>query len=281
MADPEEPGAEDHESGVLALIPAEGEEALAAIGAEARGFFDTLGGIAILGARTVSIAARGGIEADATLRQLYLIGVRSLSLALLVGTFTGMVFSLQFIVALERFGAAQTVGTVTSLAIFRELGPVLTSLMVGGRIAAGIAAEIGSMQVSEQIDAIRALGADPVRKLVVPRVVAGVLMLPLLTVLADLVAILGACLIAFLENGLSLTYFYESVIEANRVGDVMSGLIKTLVFGFLIALVGCYQGMRTRGGTEGVGQSTTQTVVLVAVSVLLSDFILTKLLLSL
>jgi phospholipid/cholesterol/gamma-HCH transport system permease protein len=137
------------------------------------------------------------------------------------------------------------------------------------------------MQVSEQIDAIRALGADPTRKLVVPRVVAGVLMLPLLTVLADLVAIIGACLIAFLENGLSLTYFYESVLEANRVGDVMSGLLKTVVFGFLIALVGCYQGMRTRGGTEGVGQSTTQTVVLVAVSVLLSDFILTKLLLSL
>jgi phospholipid/cholesterol/gamma-HCH transport system permease protein len=279
MSDPK--GRDETDTGVLALIPAEGEQALAALGAEARGFFDTLGGIATLGWRSIQIATRGGIELESTLRQLYLIGVRSLGLALLVGTFTGMVFSLQFIVALERFGAAQTVGTVTSLAIFRELGPVLTSLMVGGRIASGIAAEIGSMQVSEQIDAIRALGADPTRKLVVPRVVAGVLMLPLLTVLADVVAIVGACLIAFLENGLSLTYFYESVIEANRVGDVLSGLVKTIVFGFLIALVGCYQGMRTRGGTEGVGQSTTRTVVLVAVSVLLSDFILTKLLLSL
>jgi phospholipid/cholesterol/gamma-HCH transport system permease protein len=280
-ADADHPEDKTAASSVLAALPPEGEAALATIGAESREVLDTLGGLGMMAFRALTGIARYGVEWSATIRQFYLMGVRSLGLALMVGLFTGMVFSLQFIVALARFGAADTVGRVTSLAIFRELGPVLTSLMVGGRIAAGITAELGSMQVSEQIDAIRALGADPIRKLVAPRITAGVLMMPLLTALADLVAVLGACVIAFLEHGLSLTYFYKSVVETNQIGDVLSGLVKTVVFGFLIALAGCYQGFQTRGGTEGVGQSTTRTVVLVTVSILFADFILTKLLLSL
>jgi phospholipid/cholesterol/gamma-HCH transport system permease protein len=281
--DPSKP-AEDAQASraeaLLGRLPFEAGERVADIGAESRRFFDTLGGIGVLAYRAIRGMGWGQIEWPDAVRQCFLMGVRSLSLALLVGAFTGMVFSLQFIVALERFGAAQTVGRVTSLAIFRELGPVLTSLMVGGRVGSGIAAEIGSMNVSEQIDAIRALGADPVKKLVVPRIIAGVMTLPLLVVLADGVAIIGACLIAWLEHGLSMTYFYESVVDTNRVQDVLSGLFKTVVFGFLIALVGCYQGMETRGGTEGVGQSTTRTVMLVSVSILMADFILTKVLLS-
>lgn len=271
----------DEEQELLQILSEEGERALARVGAESRPILDVLGGAALLIGSTLRSMVRAKIEWRETLRQGYAIGVRSLSLALLTGIFTGMVFALQFIVTLERFGAAQTVGKVVSLAIFRELGPVLTCLMVGGRVAAGIAAELGSMQVTEQIDAIRALGADPVRKLVVPRVIAATLMFPLLTALADLVGITGAATIAFLEHDLTFSYFYNSVVETSRLQDALGGISKTFVFGFLIAILGCWQGFQTRGGTEGVGQSTTRTVVLVSITVFISDFLLTKLLLAL
>lgn len=260
----------------LPLIPAEGERALASVGARWRPIFEIMGGGSILFGRAVNGMARGQIELHETLRQTYLIGVHSLPLTLLTAVFTGMVFALQFMVALQKFGAAETVGSVVSLAIFRELGPMLTCLMVGSRVASGIAAEIGSMQVSEQIDAIRALGADPVKKLVIPRLIACTLAMPLLTIIACVVGIIGAMGVAWVEYGLGFTYFYSSVLETNQVTDVFSGIIKTVFFGVLIALAGCQQGFQTRGGTEGVGRSTTTTVVVVSVAIFIADFVLTK-----
>lgn len=276
MSEPIEPSVPPPPWDHLPFIPLEGERALAHVGARWRPIFDLLGGASILFARALGTMARGQIEIHETLRQTYLIGVHSLPLTLLTAVFTGMVFALQFMVALEKFGAAETVGSVVSLAIFRELGPMLTCLMVGSRVASGIAAELGSMQVSEQIDAIRALGADPVKKLVVPRLIACTLALPLLTVIADVIGILGAMAVAWVEYGLGFTYFYTSVLETNELTDVFSGIIKTVFFGVLVALAGCHQGFRTRGGTEGVGRATTTTVVVVSVAIFIADFILTK-----
>ncbi len=257
-------------------LPAEGERALAHVGERWRPIFDIMGGAAILFGKSIVAMFRGQIEVKETFRQTYLIGVRSLPLTLLTAVFTGMVFALQFMVALEKFGAAETVGSVVSLAIFRELGPMLTCLMVGSRVASGIAAELGSMQVSEQIDALRALGADPVKKLVVPRLIACTLAMPLLTIIADIIGILGAMAVAWVEYGLGFMYFYSSVLETNQLTDVFSGIIKTVFFGVLIALAGCHQGFQTRGGTEGVGRATTTTVVVVSVAIFIADFILTK-----
>lgn len=272
---PEPPRLSDHWDH-LPLIPAEGERALAHVGARWRPIFEIMGGGALLFGRAAACMVKGEIELRETARQLYLIGVHSLPLTLLTAIFTGMVFALQFMVALQKFGAAETVGSVVSLAIFRELGPMLTCLMVGSRVASGIAAEIGSMAVSEQLDAIRALGADPVKKLVVPRLIACTLAMPLLTIIACVVGIIGAMGVAWVEYGLGFTYFYTSVLETNEVTDVFSGIIKTVFFGVLIALAGCQQGFQTRGGTEGVGRSTTTTVVVVSVAIFISDFILTK-----
>lgn len=209
-------------------------------------------------------------------QQCEIIGVKSLPIATLILLFVGLVFALQFGVTLQTMGAVPYVGKVTSLSIIRELGPVFTALVVGGRVGAGMAAEIASMTVTEQVDAIRALGADPIKKLVIPRVIAATVMLPIVSLFADVVGILGGMLISYLQFDLSVVHFYKSAITTVRLTDFMSGFMKPFFFGFGIALIGCYEGLHCGLGTQGVGRATTRSVVSISVMVVLVDFFLTK-----
>ncbi len=239
-----------------------------------------LGGIAQLSAATFMAALRRPWGVSDLSTQIVQIGLRSMSIVVLTAMFSSMVMTIQFALQLARFGAKGWVGTVIGVSLARELGPVLTALMVGGRVGAGIAAELGSMTVTEQVDAIRALGADPIKKLVVPRVLAAILVLPLMTAMAVSIGVLGGAFIASVESGVNATHFYNTAIHAVTIEDFLSGLIKTVFFGFNIAIVACYLGLETRGGTEGVGRATTQTVVVTSVVTLISDFFLTKLILA-
>lgn len=205
----------------------------------------------------------------------------SLNLTNITALFTGMVLALQIAHTLAAFGAKMYIGEVVSMALVRELGPVLTALMVGGRVGSGITAELGSMAVTEQVDALRSMAADPVRKLVVPRVWAVVIALPLLTVLANAMGIFGGLLIAVTQEDLTATFYLGRAFRLMDFADVASGLGKTFFFGWLIAVIGCYNGLNARGGADGVGQATTNTVFASAIGVLVSDFFLTKLFLSL
>lgn len=209
--------------------------------------------------------------------QMDSIGVGSLQIVALTGLFTGMVLALNTALSLETFGAKNYVGRVISLSMVRELGPVLTALMVSGRMGSGIAAELGSMVVTDQINAMRAMGSDPLRKLVVPRLLAGILMLPALTIFSDTIAISGGWLISILLLKIPGGLYFSTSMDALAVSDIISGLIKPVVFGFIIAMVGCYMGLTTTGGTQGVGRATTQSVVVCSVMVLASDFLLTRL----
>jgi phospholipid/cholesterol/gamma-HCH transport system permease protein len=188
-----------------------------------------------------------------------------------------MVLALQIAYALQAFGGKLFMGTIVSLALVRELAPVLMGLMVGGRVGAGMTAELGTMKVTEQIDALRAMATNPVRKLVVPRVLATTLMLPVLTAIACGVGILGGGFIATVNLDLEFNYYFRSVIKTLKFNDFASGIGKTFFFGFFIALIACYNGLRTTGGADGVGRATTMTVVSAAITVLVLDFFLTKL----
>jgi len=216
-----------------------------------------------------------------TFVQMDVIGVHSLLIVTLTGVFTGMVLALQSSVQLSRFGASLFVGQLVSASVIRELGPVLTALMVAGRVGSGIAAELGSMRVGEQIDALEAMGTDPVKKLVKPRVLAGVAMLPALTVVTDFIAILGGNLIAWVMLHQGVSTYWNAVWGGLYMSDLVSGILKPLVFGFIITTIACYMGLRTTGGTEGVGRATTQAVVLSSVFVLATDFFMTKLFIEL
>lgn len=216
-----------------------------------------------------------------TVRQIESIGTRSLSIVLITALFTGMVLALQTGIALARFGAKQYVGSVVGLSLARELAPVLTALLVGGRVGAGITAEIGSMRVTEQVDAIRSMGADPVQKLVLPRMLAALVALPLLTILAGALGIMGGLIISSVQFGITPHFYLQTVINTVTVDDFLSGVAKSVVFGWIIAMVGCFSGLETTGGTVGVGRSTTRAVVIASISVLVSDFFLTQLMLVL
>jgi phospholipid/cholesterol/gamma-HCH transport system permease protein len=242
---------------------------------------ETAGAIALLGGRALRAAVRRPFELGAVARQLEVMGYRSLSVVVLTAVFSSMVMTVQFAVQMARFGAKEYVGNVVSLSLVRELGPVLTALMVGGRVGAGIAAEVGSMSVTEQIDAMRAMGADPVKELVVPRVLAGAIALPLLTVVANVLGVGGAMVIARLDSQIDMTYFLHATLRAVTLNDLLGGLIKTIFFGVAIALIACHRGLGTRGGTAGVGRATTEAVVVTSITTLIADFILTKTLLEL
>jgi phospholipid/cholesterol/gamma-HCH transport system permease protein len=207
-------------------------------------------------------------------------GYQSWSITLLAAGFTGMVLSLQFSIGLEPFGASMYTGKLVSLGIVRELGPVLTALLVGGRVGSGYTAEIGSMNVTEQVDAIRALGADPVRKLVMPRVIAMTIALPLLTMMADIVGCLSGAFITMLEVGVTFRFVFDQMTDTLWVVDLLHGLSKSVFFGYLIGVIGCWNGLRTYGGTEGVGIATTRTVVYISIAILVSDFALTRIFLA-
>lgn len=214
------------------------------------------------------------------IEQLDAIGVGSLTVVLLTGTFTGMVLALQSGMTLDQFGGRSMVGRLVSASMVKELGPVLTALMVTGRVGSGIAAELGSMVVTEQIAALRALGTDPVRKLVVPRVVAGTIMVPVLTVVGDGVGMLGAALISRIELRVAGSVYWNNVVQGLYVQDLWMGLIKPVVLGFSLVTIACHVGLRTKGGTQGVGRATTNAVVAASVAVLALDFLVTKLLIA-
>jgi len=192
-----------------------------------------------------------------------------------------MVLALQMGNYLTRFGAKPYAGRILALSMLREMGPVLTALMIGGRVGAGITAELGSMQVTEQIDAMRSLGINPVQKLVLPRLAALMIMLPLLTVLADFVGVMGGLFISVMELDISADFYLNSIIQFIKFQDLFSGLGKTFFFAFFIGIIACYNGLQVTGGADGVGQATTQTVVTTSITTLVSDFFLTKLFLQL
>ena len=216
-----------------------------------------------------------------TLEQMDIIGVGSLPIIVLTGFFIGGVLVLQTASQFERFGETALTGDAVALALVRELGPAITALLVAGRNASGIASEIGSMVVTEQVDAMRALGTDPIRKLMTPRVVATVLMLPLLTAVSDFVGLVGGFLVAYFTLRLGPVQFWTRAINALDFSDIVQGMTKPIVFGFILATIGCYQGLNVRGGTQGVGRATTQAVVSSSILILLADFFLDKLLLFL
>jgi len=214
------------------------------------------------------------------IQQLDLIGVGSLGIVLLTGFFTGGVLILQTFPTLKFYGLHTSAGQGVATSLIRELGPVLTALMVAGRVGSAIAAELGSMVVSQQIDAMRALGTSPVRKLVTPRIVALVIALPLLTISADVLGLFGGGIVANWIFGMEVNDYVNSVRNGVAAGDLIGGMIKPLVFGFIIGLIACYKGLSTTGGTVGVGRSTTSAVVTASIVVIISDFFLSKILVS-
>jgi phospholipid/cholesterol/gamma-HCH transport system permease protein len=216
-------------------------------------------------------------EVREVLRQMDRIGVGSLNLTNITALFTGLVLAVQTAYTLAAFGARLYIGEVVALSLVRELGPVLTALMVGGRVGAGITAEIGTMTVTEQVDALRSMASDPVRKLVAPRAWATVVMLPLLTILADAMGIFGGMLIAVLQEGLTAGFYFQHAFRLLDFQDIAMGLSKPVLFAYLIAIIACHNGLRARGGADGVGRATTRTVYASAIGVLVSDFLITKL----
>jgi len=213
------------------------------------------------------------------LDQMDSIGVGSLPIIVAASLAIGGVTVLDTAAEFVRFGETALTGNVVSLALVRELGPTITALLVSGRNASGIASELGSMVVTEQVDAMRALGTDPVRKLMTPRVLAMVLMVPLLTAVFDLVGLCGGFVVSYFTLRLGAVQFWTSAVKALEFGDLVQGLVKPLVFAFIVATVGCFQGLRVKGGTQGVGRATTTAVVVSSVMVLVADLFLAKLLL--
>ncbi len=235
-----------------------------------------VGELSLLFAETVKETVSRRPEWKSVLEQLHQLGVRSVAIATVTALFTGMVLALQTSYSLAAYGAKLFVGDVVALSLVRELGPVLTALMVGGRVGAGITAEIGTMKVTEQIDAIRAMAASPVRKLVVPKVLAIVIMLPILVILADFVGILGGLVMAVTNLQQPAAFYLKHVTSALDLHDVLSGLGKSVFFALFISLIACHNGLSATGGADGVGRATTQTVVVASLCVLISDFFLTK-----
>jgi phospholipid/cholesterol/gamma-HCH transport system permease protein len=240
-------------------------------------FIEHLGEIALLIRDTFRALPRRPLEIEATVYQMDSLGVRSMGIVAVTSIFIGMVMTIQFAFGLRRFGGLEYIPRVVVLSFARELAPTLTAVIVGGRIGSGMAAEVGAMNVTEQVDAIRALGADPAKKLVVPRVAAAVLVMPILSVFAFALGTLGAIFICKFQFNISSAFFMQSALNTLQMSDFLSGLLKTPVFGFIIAIVGCHFGLGTKGGTEGVGLSTTRTVVVVSIAILIADFIMTKL----
>ncbi|MGE0813949.1 MAG: MlaE family ABC transporter permease [Vicinamibacterales bacterium] len=229
-------------------------------------------------------AARGAVTRPFyrhdLVEQLDAIGIGSMTVVVLTGFFTGAVLALQSGFTLDQFGARPAVGRLVSATMIKELGAVLTALMLTGRVSSGIAAELGSMTVTDQINALRALGTDPIRKLVVPRVLAGIVMTPILTVVANAVGLLGGWIVATQKLQIASSLYWSSVVDGLFMEDVWMGLLKPFFLGFIVVTVGCHVGLRTRGGTEGVGRATTNAVVVASVAVIAVDFFSTQLLLA-
>ncbi len=264
------------------LDPSRGaiERAIRGLGRAISRFATETGSVSMLAGRCFRALFTTRFDTRAFFYQVEQLGIRSLPIAIATAVFIGIVMAIQFAFATERMGSRDTVGRIMGLAEVRQLAPSLTALVVGSRIGAGITAELGSMMVTEQIDAIRALGADPIRKLVLPRVLAGTLVLPLLTSFALVFGIASAGVVCNRSFGIPLPFFFSTAVDSLLIADVVTGFGKTPFFGFLITLLGCHYGLTTQGGTEGVGRATTLAVVGVSLSVLLADAVLTQLFLG-
>jgi phospholipid/cholesterol/gamma-HCH transport system permease protein len=253
----------------------------APLGARLSTFFETFGAVSILTGRSIRALFTTRFEFRSFIYQIEQVGVRSLGIGSATAIFVGIVMAIQFAFSLEKFGAKDTIGRIVGLSEVRELAPSLTALVVGSRVAAGIAAELGSMAVTEQIDAIRALGADPIRKLVIPRVLAGIVVTPLITCFALVLGVGAALMVSRVSFGIPAPFFLSSALDSITLKDFTAGIGKTPFFGFLMTMLGCHYGMSTTGGTEGVGRSTTTAVVVVSVAILIADALLTQIFLSL
>lgn len=239
-------------------------------------FLEHLGHIGKITGGAVVAMFRRPLELQSTLYQMESLGVRSVGIASVTALFVGMVMAVQFAFGLQKFGGMEYTGRIIGLSFSRELAPTLTAVIVGGRIGSGIAAEVGSMAVTEQIDAIRALGADPVKKLVAPRLLASVIVMPVLGAFALVLGFCGAMVVCSIQFGIPSGFFLRTALGSVNFGDYFSGMFKCPFFGAIIAILGCHFGLITRGGTEGVGQSTTRTVVAISIAILVADFFLTK-----
>jgi phospholipid/cholesterol/gamma-HCH transport system permease protein len=237
------------------------------------------GGVGLLAAQVLRSLALPPKYFRLVIVEIETMGIRSLGVALVASIFTGMVFALQSAVNMARFGAENYVGPLSALAILRELGPVLTAILVGGKVASGITAELGSMRVTEQIDALRTLGVNFIKRLIVPRVLAALLVFPLLTILSDVLGVLGGMVIMFFERGTDMWAYWNTTTYWVVPRDFLMGVGKSFFFGGIVTLIGCYNGLSTSGGTEGLGRATTATVVHCTMGVIVSDFFLTKLML--
>jgi len=235
-----------------------------------------LGEIVLLARQMMASIFKRPFEIPSTIYQMESLGVKSMGIVTVTSVFIGMVMTIQFAFGLRRFGGVEYIPRVVVLSFARELAPTLTAVIVGGRIGSGMAAEVGAMNVTEQVDAIRALGADPAKKLVLPRVAAAVMVMPVLSIFALTLGTLGAIVICAMQFDIAPQFFLRTSLASVTLGDLWSGMAKTPVFGFLIAIIGCHFGLHTKGGTEGVGTSTTRTVVVVSIAILMADFFLTK-----
>jgi phospholipid/cholesterol/gamma-HCH transport system permease protein len=240
-------------------------------------FLNHLGRISTIFAQAIGAMLRRPLEFRAIIYQLESLGVRSVGIASVTAVFIGMVMAVQFAFGLQKFGGMEYTGRVVGLSFARELAPTLTAVIVGGRIGSGMTAEVGSMAVTEQIDAIYALGADPIKKLVVPRLVASVIVIPILATFSLVLGFSGAMAVTASQFNVSAGFFLKTALDTLTMQDFLSGVCKCPVFGAIIALVGCYFGLITTGGTEGVGKSTTRSVVVISITILIADFFLTKL----
>jgi len=244
-----------------------------------KGIVQTVQDYAVLASESMLCLFRRPFYLDDALYQMDAIGIGSLPIVMLSGFFIGAVMVLQTSAQFTRFGETALVGDVVAISLVRELGPSITSLLVAGRNSSGIASELGSMVVTEQVDAMRAMGTDPIKKLVTPRVLATTLMLPLLTAISDFIGLVGGYLISYFQLRLDPVQYWTRAIHALEFGDLVQGLVNPIVFGFILSSVGCYYGLTVRGGTRGVGRATTQAVVTASVVILVSDFFLTRILL--
>lgn len=246
------------------------------LGKQTVNFTKFLGGFTLLLAQTVQELFTKPFYFRLVIEQLSAIGLKSFLLVAVTGLATGSVMALQFGFGLERFGGKLYVPKIVALAILREMGPVFTSLLVAGRIGSGIASEVGSMKVTQQIDAIKALGTSPIKKIVIPRLLASLIALPLLTLFADYIALFGAMLVAQYELNINAEYFIAKATEDLWLMDLFTGMLKTVVFAVFISMAACWKGLNTEGGTQGVGESTTWIVVASSIFIMVSDFFLTK-----
>lgn len=236
----------------------------------------TTGGITMMLYQAVIYAFTPPFKPKNIFRQMEFVGVQSLFVVVLTGAFTGMVLALQGFNALKRLGAESMVGPTVAMSMARELGPVLTALMVTGRAGSAMATELGTMRVTEQIDALDTMAVNPVKYLVVPRLIAGICMFPVLTVITDFVGVIGGYLVGVRLLGINSGVYIGRTLDFVRVDDILSGLSKAVVFGLIATLIACYNGFRTTGGAEGVGRAATSSVVMGSVTILVADYILSS-----